>query len=58
MHVQSGCSGNDNDVVILSLPCSDKTVWNYKNTVSGNFQKSEINTYTWNFDMYDTSSDR
>ena len=23
MHVQSGCSGNDSDVVIPSLPCSD-----------------------------------
>ena len=23
-----------------------------KNTLSGNFQKSEINTCTWNFDMY------
>ena len=26
-----------------------------KNTLSGNFQKSEINTYTGNFDMNDTS---
>ena len=23
MHVQSGCSGNDSDIVIPSLPCSD-----------------------------------
>ena len=23
MHVQSGCSGNDSDMVIPSLPCSD-----------------------------------
>ena len=23
MHVQAGCSGNDNDIVIPSLPCSD-----------------------------------
>ena len=23
MHVQTGCSGNDNDIVIPSLPCSD-----------------------------------
>ena len=30
----------------------------HKNTLSGNFQKSEINTYTWNFDMYDTSTER
>ena len=24
-----------------------------KNTLSGSFQKSEINTYTWNFGLYD-----
>ena len=24
MHVQLGCSGNDSDVVIPSLPCSDR----------------------------------
>ena len=31
-----------------------------KNTLSGNFQKSEIHvkTYTGNFDMYDTPSER
>ena len=23
MHAQSGCSGNDSDVVVPSLPCSD-----------------------------------
>ena len=23
MHVQTGCSGNDSDIVIPSLPCSD-----------------------------------
>ena len=30
----------------------------HKNTLTGNFQKSGINTYTWNFGMYDTSSER
>ena len=29
-----------------------------KNTLSGNFQKLLINTFTWNFGMYDTSSER
>ena len=31
-----------------------------KNTLMGNFQKLGINTYTgtWNFGMYDTSSER
>ena len=29
-----------------------------KNTLSGNFQKSGINTYTWNLGMYDTLSER
>ena len=24
MHVQTGCSGNDSDIVIPSLPCSDR----------------------------------
>ena len=28
-----------------------------KNTQSGNFQKSGINTYTWNFGMYDALSE-
>ena len=23
MHVETGCSGNDSDIVIPSLPCSD-----------------------------------
>ena len=26
--------------------------------VCANFKKSEINTYAWNFNMYDTSSER
>ena len=29
-----------------------------KNTLSGNFQKSEINTCTWNFGMYDIPLER
>ena len=36
--------------------------WSLKTRLSGNFQKSKINTYyyTWNFGMYDsdTSSER
>ena len=33
--------------------------WSFKiNTMSGNFQKSRINTYTWNLGTYDTSSER
>ena len=29
-----------------------------KNILSENFQKLEINTYTWNLGMYDTLSER
>ena len=29
-----------------------------KNTMSGNFQKSKINSYTWNFTVYDIPPER
>ena len=61
-----GCFRQDRDyptfyhlaVMTIYKRCYSQEPWLLKTTLSGNFKKSEINTYTWNFGMYDIPSER